>query len=92
MQAVSNPAALELSSAVIKTVTPTDFVNETLDRTGELQQLKDYIIRQLQKTAEVMLITAIKNNVTPEVIEAMRKNTVITETRLAELKQQAQTT
>ena len=42
-----------------------------------------------KKTAEEMLITAIKVNVPTEAIEAMRQHAGITEARLAELKKQA---
>ena len=96
MQAIQNPAAMELSREVRKTVAPNDFVNETLNHNNELEQLKDYFIRleqkTEQKTAEKMIIIAFHNNADPTLIEAMRQNAGITESRLAELRKQAQTT
>ena len=91
MQAVTNPIALELSNEVRKTVSSNDFVNDTLNRKTELEQLRDFMLRQTQKTAEMMLVSAIQNFAPQEVIEAMRKRAGITESRLAELIEQAQT-
>ena len=95
MQAIQNPTALELSREVRKTVAPNDFVNETLNRNNELEQLKDYFVRREQKAeqkiAEKMIITALKGDTPSTVIEAMRKNAGITESRLAELMKQART-
>ena len=106
MQAITNPTALELSREVSKAVAPNDFVDEALNRKNELEQLRDYIIRHEQKiqekaqrkarqeaqekTQEEMIIMAIQSNATSEVIEAMSKGAGIPETRLAELKKQAQ--
>jgi hypothetical protein len=101
MQAVQNPVALNLADEVRKTVSRNDVVNDTLDRRGELLQLQNFFNRKskiearkeaerVKATAmEEMIITAIKNNVQTEAIEAMRKTAGITETRLAELKKQA---
>ena len=106
MEAIANPAALELSKEVVKTVAPSEFVNETLNRKSEVEQLKKFMERQLekreskaakkaaksaeQKATEKLLISAIINLVPQEAIEAMRQSAGITETRLAELKKQAQ--
>ena len=96
MQAITNPIALELSNEVRKTVSSNDFVNDTLNRKNELEQLRDFILQQTQKTAKItaekMLISAIRNFAPQEVIEAMRKSAGITETRLFELMQQAKKT
>ena len=71
-----------------------DFVNETLNRKNELEQLRDYFGKREQKkeiiAMEKMLITAIQNLVPQEAIEAMRQSAGITEARLVELKKQAQ--
>ena len=94
MQAVANPVAINLSQEVRKTVAPNDFVAGTLDRTNELEQLREYISRRDQKTAlktaEDMLVSALQANVPPDAIESMRKRAGISETRLAELKHLAQ--
>ena len=102
MEAIANPAALELSKEVVKTVTPSEFVNETLNRKSEVEQLKKFMEWQMekrekkvvksaeQKSKEEMLILAIINLFPQEIIEAMRQSAGITETRLAELKEQAQ--
>lgn len=102
MQAVVNPIALELSDEVRKAVTPNEFVNDTLNRKNELEQLREYMKRREQKLAqaekqkgeaagmEKMIITAIKVNAPAAVIEDMRKGAGITEARLAELRKQAQ--
>jgi len=90
MQAVANPAALELSREVEKAVAPNEFVNETINRKSELEQLRNYFKKREQKTAEVMLITALQGNTPSDVIEAMRKNAGITVDRLAELRKQAE--
>ena len=98
IQAVRNPVALELAREVKKTVAPNEFVNETLNRKGELLQVQNYFKRQAEKVAksakatgmEEMIITAFQTNAPAEVIEAMKKNAGITDIRLAELKKQAQ--
>ena len=108
MQAIANPAALELSREVRKTVAPNDFVNESLNQKSELDRLRDYVERQTKKAAEEaakkaaksaeikgkeeMIITAVLNLFSNEVIEAMRLSAGITEARLAELKKLAQKT
>jgi len=94
MQAIANPVAIELANEVKKSVAPDSFVSETLNRKDELEQLKNYIKKQqlkasqaaAQATAEKMIITAIQNNATFEMIEAMRRNAGITEARLDELR------
>ena len=96
MQAISDPVVLEMADEARKAVTPNDFVNSTLNRKSEEEQLRDYFKRQQQKTAEAtakataeeMITTALKNNVPLEAIEAMRKTAGITESKLTELKQQ----
>ena len=98
VQTIANPTALKLSDEVKKAVAPNEFVNETLERKDELEQLRDYIIRREQRAAaareaagmEKMILTAIQNNAPSELIEAMRKNAGIAEARLAELRKQAQ--
>ena len=93
MQAITNPTALELLEEVKKTVAPNDFVNETLDRKSELEQLRDYVIREkqkaAQKAAEDLLILALQANSPHDTVEAMRQRTGITKERLAELRKQA---
>ena len=94
MQAIANPRALELSDEVRKAVSPNEFVNDTLNRKNELEQLRDYMKRREQKVEAVgmekMIIGAFQSNATYEVIETMRQISGITEARLAELKEQAQ--
>ena len=98
MQAVANPIALELASEVRKAVAPNEFVNDTLNRENELEQLKGYIKRREhklaqateQKTMEKMIIMAIQNAFPTEAIETMRVGAGISESRLAELREQAQ--
>ena len=98
MQAVKNPIALNLASEVRKTVAQNDVVNDTLHRAGELLQLQNYFRRREekvavsagQKTAEKMLIVAIQNNVPSLIIETMQKEAGVTDTRLEELRKQAQ--
>jgi hypothetical protein len=100
MQAVANPIALELADEVKKAVTPNEFVNDTLNRKSEMEQLREYMIRREQKAAvaekqkgmEEMVIMAIQNAFPAEAIETMRAGAGITEARLTELKKQAQTT
>jgi len=71
-------------------------MDDTLNRAGELLQLQNYFRKREQQAAitsmEKMIITALQSNTPSEVIEAMRKNAEITETRLDELKKQAQIT
>jgi hypothetical protein len=94
MQAISNPIALELSQEVRKTVAPGDFVNDTLNRKSELEQLRDYVLRREQKREatgmEKMIVMALQSNATTNVIETMQKGAGITDARLAELRKQAQ--
>ena len=136
MQAIANPAALELSKEVRKAVAPSEFVSETLDRKSELEQLRVFMERHVerqvkkataeaakkaseeaakkatdeaakkvaeatkkaaetarsaeQKGKEEMLILAIRNLVSKEIIETMRQSAGITEARLNELREQAQ--
>ena len=74
------------------TKSPDDFVSETLSRKDELEQIRDYIINQQQKSEakgmEKMIIAAIKKGFTPEAITALSEEAGITEVRLAELKKQ----
>ena len=102
MQAVKNPVALDLADGVRKTVARNDVVNDTLNRYDELLQLQNFFRRREQKvaeqaavsaeqkTAEKMIIAAFQNNFQPEAIETMQKTAGITDTRLAELKKQAE--
>ena len=102
MQAVANPAALDLSREVEKAVAPNEFVNETINRKSELEQLRNYFKKREQKAAqkaaqkatqkatEGMLITALQGNAPSDIIEAMRKNAGITVDRLAELRKQTE--
>ena len=46
MQTITNPTALELLEEVKKTVAPNDFVNEALDRKSELEQLRNYVLKE----------------------------------------------
>ena len=103
MQAVKNPVALNLASEVKKTVARNDVVNDTLNRAGELLQLQNYFRRREQKAAqqaavsaattskEEMIIATIKVNAPLEVIETMKNTAGITDARLNELREQAQT-
>ena len=93
MQAVDNPIALELADEVRKAVAPNGFVNDTLNRKNELEQLRDYMKQREQKVEAVgmekMIIAAYRSNATHEVIETMREASGITEDRLSILKKQA---
>jgi len=98
MQAVKNPVALNLASEVKQTVTQNNVVHETLDRRSELIQLHNYI-KNIEKEAaeravatgmETMIITAFQANAPLLVIETMREKAGISESRIAELKKQAQ--
>ena len=91
MQAIANPTALDLSKEVEKSVAPNEFVNKTLDRKGELEQIAYYVLRQEAQAKEKMIVLAIQSNATPETLEAMRQGAGITEARLTELKKLAQT-
>ena len=103
MQAIKNPIALDLADGVRKTVARNDVVNDTLNRQGELLQLQNYFRRKEQKVAECakkegeatgmekMIIAAFQNNFQPEAIETMKKTAGITDTRLTELRKQAET-
>jgi len=98
MQAVKNPVALDLADGVRKTVARNDVVNDTLNRYDELLQLQNFFKRKEQKIAanaeatgmEKMIIAAFQTNAHTEVIEAMKNTAGITDTRLAELKKQAE--
>jgi len=94
MQAVKNPVALDLANGVKKTVAQNDVVNDTLNRAGELLQLQNYFRRREQQAAqnaeERMIVMAMQSNAPAEVISTMQKGAGITDTRLAELKKQAQ--
>jgi len=105
LQSIANPTALALSNEVVKTVAPSIFMDETLERRNELEDLRDYFLEQFQeaakeaakesekaakKLAEDMLIIALQGNTAPDVIEAMKINAAISDTRLAELRILAQ--
>ena len=102
MQAVANPTALELSKEAKKVVEPNEFVNSTLDLRSEAMKWYNHIIRERQEAAqeaaqiaekkakEEMIIMALKCNAAPDVIETMQKGAGITDSRLAELKLEAQ--
>ncbi|MCL1998076.1 MAG: hypothetical protein FWG65_04830, partial [Turicibacter sp.] len=84
---------------VRKAVAPNEFVNDTLNRKDELEQFREYVKRREQKLAQVteqramekMIIMAIKNGAPSQVIEAMSQSAGISDFRLIELKNQAQT-
>ena len=92
MQAVQSPLALEFASEVKRAVAPNDFVNETLRRERGLIEIQAYMNRREQSVAEKMIITAFQNSAAFDVIEAMKNIAGITEARLVELKNQAQST
>ena len=52
MQAITNPAALELANETKKAVAPSEFVNETISRENELEQLRVYLNKQIKKAEE----------------------------------------
>ena len=92
MQAITNPAALELSNEVRKAVSSNDFVNDTLNRKKEFEQLRNYMLQQMQKTAEKkgeeILVSAVQAGLPPAAIEVIRQSAGITVSRLAELRAQ----
>jgi len=98
MQSVKNPVALDLADGIMKTVSRNEVVNDTLDRRSELLQLQNFIMRKAQKEAisakatgmEEMIIAALRIKAPSEVIETMKNTAGITDTRLAELMKQAQ--
>ena len=108
MQSVKNPVALDLADGIMKTVSRNEVVNDTLDRRSELLQLQNFIMRKAQKeaikaaeqaalstkiiTAEKMLVLALQNDASSNVIESMQKGAGITDTRLDELRRQVQGT
>ena len=89
MQAISNPVALDLSKEARKTVMPNDFVNSTLGRSEEMEQLKAYGIWLQRKGMEEMVIMALQSNTPIEFVNTMRIKAGITDSRFAELKEQA---
>ena len=93
MQAIQSRAAISLSKAVKRAVAPDEFVNDTLNQQDELEQLRNYFARREERNgqliAEQMIITALQNDAAPELVRAMQMNAKISETRLAELKEQA---
>ena len=90
--------ALDLADGVRNTVAQNDVVNDTLNRAGELLQLQNYFRRREQKAAvsadikakEEMLIMAMQNNAPPTLITTMQQGAGITDSRLSELRKQAQ--
>jgi hypothetical protein len=92
MQAIASPIALELANEVSKAVAPNEFVNETLNRKNQLLEFQQYVERQEQKAEqkakEEMVITAIKNNFSLEVIETLGNEAGVTKSRLNELMNQ----
>ena len=106
MEAIKNPIAIDLANEVIKTVAQNNVVNDTLNRANELLQLQNYFRRREERAAEKaakqaaesakaigmeeMIIAAIQSNAQPQVIETMKATAGITDTRLEELKKQAQ--
>jgi hypothetical protein len=92
MHAVQTPLALNLASEVKRVVAPDTFVNDAMKREQGLLELQTFLNKQKQKGKEEMLIMAIQTNVPNEALETMRQRAEITESRLAELKKQAQMT
>ena len=96
IQAITNPVALELASEVRKAVAPNEFVNDALNRKGELEQLREYMKQREQKIKsagmEEMIIAAIKNGFPSEAVTTLSNEAGITEARLAELIKQVQAT
>ena len=94
MQAVANPIALELADEVKKAVSPNEFVNETLKRKKELEELWEYMKRREQKIEAVgmekMIITSIRNGFSSDVILTLSKEAGVTESRLEELRKLAE--
>ena len=106
VESISSPVALELSQEVKKTVAPSQFVNDTLTRRGELLQLQDYFNKMAQEAAqkaaqkaaqsaeikakEEMIIIALQSGATSATVSTMQKSAEITDSRLEELKKQAQ--
>ena len=104
MQAVVSPLALELAGEVKRAVASESFIDDTLKREQELKELVAFLEKEKQKAAqkaaqkatqkvtqemERMLITAMQNGAAPALVEAMRQNSRITDSRLAELRKQA---
>jgi len=98
MNAVQSPLALDLANETRKAVAPEEFINDTMRREKGLNELQNFMNRQrqisaqkaAQKTAEDILISAFQNNFPIEAVEVIRQRAGITESRLAELKEQAQ--
>ncbi|MCL1997002.1 MAG: hypothetical protein FWG63_12405, partial [Defluviitaleaceae bacterium] len=94
--------ALELADEVRKAAAPNELVNDTLDNKWNLEdfrKLVEWYERKAARSAEQkgeavgmekMIITAIKNSVPLQAVEAMCRDAGITEARLVELKNQAQ--
>ena len=49
MEAITNPAALELSEEIKKAAAPDGFISGTLIKKSEWEQLKNYFMKQKQK-------------------------------------------
>jgi len=52
MQAITNPTVLELADEAKRAVAPSEFVNATLNRRSELEELSDYFRKQQQRAAK----------------------------------------
>ena len=94
MAAIQSPLALNLARETRNAVAPDEFVDETLRREQGLAEIQAFLAKgkkiAIQKHSEDMLIEALQNDVPHAFIEIMRTRAGITESRLAELKKQAQ--
>ena len=94
MEAIQSPLALNLARETRNAVAPDEFVDETLRREQGLAEIQAFLAKNrrmgVQEANENMIIMALQNNVASDVIEIMRTSVGVTDSRLAELKKQAQ--
>lgn len=94
MQAIANPTAIKLSQEVRTAVEPPEVVIEALDRRSDFEKFRDYVMHSAQKGEakgmEKMIVAAIQNGASSEMIRALQLSANITDARIAELTRQAQ--
>jgi len=100
MNAVQSPLALDLAREARSAVAPDDFMSDTLRRERGLIEIQAFLERNKRagiaegeikgeiKGMEIMIITALKNNAAPALIEALQTSAGVSDVRLAELRAQ----
>jgi len=90
MNAVQSPLALDLARETRSAVAPDEFMSDTMRRERGLIEIQAFLARNKREGMEEMIITALKNNAAPALIEALQISAGVTDARLAELKSQVQ--